>query len=566
MKLPATALRTVVRRGQHVVVVGVAALAVLLGLYGAASTQVTMSKCRAGKTTCVAKKAKAVLGCHAKAEAQGTVLDDACVLKAQQKFDGNLLVPPDATKGCVEKLEAKYAPASAAPCATFDDTAALEQLVDAFVDDIVTDVDPGYPAPVLNKCAAGKKKCIANLAHALLTCHKKAATTGVLDPNCLLKAQQKFDGNLLVPPDPTKGCVAKLEAKYPPASPEACLTFDATAALDDTAALADGDRAALGNTAALADKIEAFVDAVVSALAPPLGPTPTLTPLPPTPTVGCPEVDLGSAVPVAQAGTTIGATNAYAGSCGGSSAPERSFKWTAPATGNYQIIAPEGDPTTGFAPVLYVRNGGCGGAELPSGCGVTTSYSAQVEVSLTMGQVVAIFVDGDYNFGGNFVLYITAPIATPTFGPTPTHTVTPTHTATPTHTTTPTITLTPTPPPTLTPVPCPTACVEAIAAFPQHDLGGHDYLVGCQYTAEFGVGFANYGAAAPCLGCPDCFEATHQDQLQVSYNNCTAIDGCVGRLTPFSIPISVGEALSCAPIAAARITALTGEPCDVSPP
>jgi len=85
--------------------------------------------CSAGKKTCVAKKAKALLKCHSKAEKTGT-LDATCVQKAQIKF-------ADPVNGCFAKLEAKGG------CLTTGDTTALESTVDAFVDDVVCELDPG---------------------------------------------------------------------------------------------------------------------------------------------------------------------------------------------------------------------------------------------------------------------------------------------------------------------------------------------------------------------------------------------------------------------------------------
>jgi hypothetical protein len=68
----------------------------------------------------------------------------------------------------------------------------------------------------LNACAAGKKKCVNKKAAAILKCHTKAETP----PNglsagdlatCIQKAKAKFDGG----GNPSKGCFAKLEAKFP---------------------------------------------------------------------------------------------------------------------------------------------------------------------------------------------------------------------------------------------------------------------------------------------------------------------------------------------------------------
>lgn len=84
------------------------------------------------------------------------------------------------------------------------------------------------PTPAaLNKCAAAKRLCVAKEMAALLGCYAKAAKppglkVGKLDA-CLQKVQTKFDGG----GTPTKGCFAKLEAKYP----GTCLTTGDTDAL-----------------------------------------------------------------------------------------------------------------------------------------------------------------------------------------------------------------------------------------------------------------------------------------------------------------------------------------------
>src|SRR5262249_56249356 len=130
---------------------------------------------------------------------KGEPVRQRCVDKVMAKFTH----PSDST-GCIEKVEAKGG------CATIGEAAGLESKVDAFVLDVVNELDPGYPTPVLNKCSAGKKKCVASKVKAMLGCYGKAAGKGLpLDPLCIQKAKDKFDGGI----DPTKGCFAKLEAK-----------------------------------------------------------------------------------------------------------------------------------------------------------------------------------------------------------------------------------------------------------------------------------------------------------------------------------------------------------------
>ena len=187
----------------------------------AAAQSFTLNKCSAGKKKCVATKLAGVLKCHVTSETKGVPVGDKdCLTKAMAKFDGG----DDPTKGCFAKLEDKYPVGSETPCLTFGDRDALETVVDGFVDAIVRVVDPAYPDIVVNKCSAGKKKCISTKAVGLLKCHQKAETKGIApnDKECLDKAEAKFDGGA----DSTKGCFAKLEKKG------GCPTTDDTAPVE----------------------------------------------------------------------------------------------------------------------------------------------------------------------------------------------------------------------------------------------------------------------------------------------------------------------------------------------
>jgi hypothetical protein len=198
----------------------------------AAQAQATTAKCTAAKIKCANGKATGLLGCHNKAEGKNVPVDPACISKVDTKFS----LP---AKGCMEKAESKP------PCATTGDAGSLEAKVDAFVLDVVTELDPGYPTPVLNKCSAGKKKCVANKVKAILGCYGKNATKP--DPvalaACIQKAQDKYSGGV----DPTKGCFAKLELKPP------CLTT--------------------GDSGTLESKVDAFALDVDNELSPPPSPT-----------------------------------------------------------------------------------------------------------------------------------------------------------------------------------------------------------------------------------------------------------------------------------------------------
>src|SRR5262249_48866833 len=158
---------------------------------------------------------------HVTSEAKGVpVADKDCLTKAMTKYDGG----EDQTKGCFARLEDKYPAGDETPGLTFGASDALETVVDSFVDAAVHAVDPAFPDVIVNKCSAGKKKCISTQAVGLLKCHQKAETKGI-DPNekgCLDKATAKFDGGV----DRTKGCFAKLEKKGD------CPTMDDTDALE----------------------------------------------------------------------------------------------------------------------------------------------------------------------------------------------------------------------------------------------------------------------------------------------------------------------------------------------
>jgi hypothetical protein len=252
-------------------VLGAAALAALVVFTINAGAQ-GPNKCLAGKSKCVSKKMKGLLKCHEKAEKTGGNVDPICTGKVTDKFDGGA-VPAD---GCFEKLETK----NDGPCVTSDDTSPLENKVDAFVLDVVTELDPSYPTPVLNGCSAGKKKCVAKKAAALLKCHEKAVKVGsplLADPACLQKAMDKFDGGI----NPAKGCFEKLETKFQ----ANCATFDDTSTMEA--------------------KVDAFVTDVLCELGyttlacgPPPTPTPSLSPTPTaTPTCAPAPILAGSLVP-----------------------------------------------------------------------------------------------------------------------------------------------------------------------------------------------------------------------------------------------------------------------------
>ena len=223
---------------------GAVALTALLA-FGATQASAVVNICQSGKKKCVNKKMAGLLKCHVGAEKGGLPVDPACLLKAKNKFDGGTKL---FAGSCFGKLEAKGG------CGTLGDLAALEAKVDAFVIDVVTELDPGYPATIMNACSSGKKKCVLKKASGLLGCWTKWEKGGVLLADfdaCKDKVVGKFDGG-------TKGlaasCFGKLQAKG------GCITFDDLGVLED--------------------KVDAFVDDVVCELDPgegtcPVGNCPT---------------------------------------------------------------------------------------------------------------------------------------------------------------------------------------------------------------------------------------------------------------------------------------------------
>ncbi len=146
----------------------------------AAPSHATLNACSAAKKKCVAKKAAALLKCHAKNEKPPGLTPAAfatCVQKAHDKFDGGT----NPQKGCFAKAEAKFGPGG---CLTINDTAALETTVDDFVNDVVCQLDPGSgtcptPTPVPTPpneptptpgCNVNGQACSSNVECCSLTC------------------------------------------------------------------------------------------------------------------------------------------------------------------------------------------------------------------------------------------------------------------------------------------------------------------------------------------------------------------------------------------------------------
>lgn len=102
----------------------------------------------------------------------------------------------------------------------------------------------------------------------------------------------------------------------------------------------------------------------------------------------CPVGDLAG-VTFPQTFSNVTGSDAHASACGGADEPERTFRYTAPASGLYRITASSQD----FPPVLSVEDGPvCGGTALQ--CNPpTNSTLSEVIRRLTAGQHLTLFVD-----------------------------------------------------------------------------------------------------------------------------------------------------------------------------
>ncbi|AUX39413.1 hypothetical protein SOCE26_008040 [Sorangium cellulosum] len=112
-------------------------------------------------------------------------------------------------------------------------------------------------------------------------------------------------------------------------------------------------------------------------------------------------LDLGSTVPQTQTGSTTGALNGHATTCGSSSAPEMVYTFTAPEDGRYLF------DTFGsaFDTILQVREGSCAGASVGCSDNAGNSQSA-LNLPLVADQVVAVIVDGSSASSGAFALNV----------------------------------------------------------------------------------------------------------------------------------------------------------------
>jgi hypothetical protein len=146
--------------------IALSALAFLLVVSGPAGAE----KCSSSKLKAVAKKTKCLLGLEAKEAKSGDAKDPAKVA------------------ACGAKMSDAFAKAELTPpCTTTGDAGPIETKVDAFVDDIDTDLSISIPNP----CQSNKLKAVAKKAKCLLGIEAKEALKG--DTPDETKRQKCFD-------------------------------------------------------------------------------------------------------------------------------------------------------------------------------------------------------------------------------------------------------------------------------------------------------------------------------------------------------------------------------------
>ncbi len=158
---------------------------------GAAQAQ---NKCAAYKLKATAKKQRCLAREYAHAAQSSAPPQQSEIDTCEAKFSGTFA-----------KVEG---------CLTTGDAAAIEAKVDAFVADLVTELDSGNPS----RCQALKIKATANHAKCLLRVEAREAASGVpQDPLRAQKCQLKFDAafaNLEAGPEcDTTGDAAAIDAK-----------------------------------------------------------------------------------------------------------------------------------------------------------------------------------------------------------------------------------------------------------------------------------------------------------------------------------------------------------------
>jgi hypothetical protein len=134
------------------------------------------SKCTGGELKAAGKKAGGKAKCWSKADGKGVAVDGTCLSGAEGKFSASYAKA--VTKG---------------GCVNTTDAGTIETKVDAFITDLVTEINGGTGAPAANKCSSKEIGAAGKKAGGLLKCYAKAAAKNIpLDSACTGKAVTKF--------------------------------------------------------------------------------------------------------------------------------------------------------------------------------------------------------------------------------------------------------------------------------------------------------------------------------------------------------------------------------------
>lgn len=190
----------------------------------AEAQSVTVNRCAAAKVRCVMGYThvcgvQGVLGlfkCHQTATLRGRFVDQVCVNRTVDKITE-----------CFGDAERRGV------CRTSDDVVVIQSKIEDFVLDAVKNLTPGFPYPLVNNCAAGKQKAVAEMTSDKLECFESAMrrSPGIVDPSCFVRPVAQYAYTW-----------GRLEGN------DGCLTFD--------------------DAAALAEKADAFIADVVTSLDP----------------------------------------------------------------------------------------------------------------------------------------------------------------------------------------------------------------------------------------------------------------------------------------------------------
>jgi hypothetical protein len=151
-------------------------IGVCLGAESAAAQSVEVNSCAAGKTRCIMGRThvcgvvgvKGMLKCHERADSRARPVDPECLNLAVSELNE-----------CFWDLERKGG------CLTIDDAASIQARIEAFVLDVVKQVDPTHPALVSNRCVVGKMKAVGEATAARLECFLGAFRGEAnIEPSC----------------------------------------------------------------------------------------------------------------------------------------------------------------------------------------------------------------------------------------------------------------------------------------------------------------------------------------------------------------------------------------------